>query len=424
MNVKQGYKQTELGVIPEDWITTEFHHVLEGFSSGMTPYRGSPEYFKGDIPWVTSGELNYNTIIDTIEKITPDAVSHTGLKILKSGTFLMAITGLEAEGTRGSCALLGIEATTNQSCLSLNPKNGLISNDYLFQFYRHYGDYLALKYCQGTKQQSFTGGIVKTLPIILPPTLQEQQAIAQALSDADALIQSQEQLIAKKQQLKQAAMQELLTPPNKDGKRLPGFDGEWQEGVWEDVLSGFTSGMTPYRGTPEYYTGDVKWITSGELNYNIITDTLEKITEDAVNETNLKKLPVGTFLMAITGLEAVGTRGSCAIVGVEATTNQSCMAIFSTPRMTTDYLYHYYLMHGDELALRYCQGSKQQSYTAQIVKRLPITFPADIEEQTRIATILSDMDAEIAALQKQLAHYRQLKQGMMHQLLTGKTRLI
>ncbi|MCC6702633.1 MAG: restriction endonuclease subunit S, partial [Fluviicola sp.] len=94
--IKVKTKTSHYGPIPEDWIDCLFEDVLDGFSSGMTPYRGNPEFYRGQIPWITSGELKYSQINDTIEKITPDAVKKTNLKILPVGTFLMAITGLEA----------------------------------------------------------------------------------------------------------------------------------------------------------------------------------------------------------------------------------------------------------------------------------------------------------------------------------------
>ncbi len=84
-------------------------------TSGSTPSRTHPEYFQGNIPWVSSGELNHGIILDTKEHITITAVKETNLKILQKGTFLIAITGLEALGTRGRCAILGTDATTNQS---------------------------------------------------------------------------------------------------------------------------------------------------------------------------------------------------------------------------------------------------------------------------------------------------------------------
>ncbi len=167
----------------------------------------------------------------------------------------------------------------------------------------------------------------------------------------------------------------------------------------------------------------MRWITSGELNFNSITETKEHISEEAVRKTNLKVHPIGTFLMAITGLEAVGTRGACGVVGAPATTNQSCMAIYPSPGLRSDFLYHFYVLRGNELALRYCQGTKQQSYTAQLVRLLPIDLPPTVEEQRTIANVLSRMDAEIEALQAQCEKSQLLKQGMMQELLTGRRRL-
>jgi type I restriction enzyme S subunit len=246
----------------------------------------------------------------------------------------------------------------------------------------------------------------------------EQQAIADALGAVDALLREQRALLAKKRDLKKATQTALLTR----ARRLPGFSGEWQEKTLGEVATGFSSGATPFRGNKHYYNGNIKWVTSGELNYNIITDTIEHISPLAVKRTNLSVLPKGTFLMAITGLEAAGTRGSCAILGTEATTNQSCMAVFPGKELLTDYLFHYYVNYGDELAFRYCQGTKQQSYTGKIVKILPIYLPP-IDEQRAIVNVLNNMAGEIAGLAAQVAKTEALKQGLMQNLLTGTIRL-
>ena len=136
----------------------------------------------------------------------------------------MAITGLEAEGTRGRCAFVGAPATTNQSCLAINGTERMCT-EYLFWFYRMWGQYLAFKYCQGTKQQSYTASIVRNLPIYDPKDIAEQRAIAEALSDIDGLIAALDRKIAKKCLIKQGAMQQLLTGK----KRLPGFTDPWVE---------------------------------------------------------------------------------------------------------------------------------------------------------------------------------------------------
>ena len=294
-------------------------------------------------------------------------------------------------------------------------KSNIVNSYYLTQFINQYMSFPL----ESTGVPQLTVPQIENIEIDLPDFTQ-QVAIAEALSDVDSLISSLQKLIEKKRAIKQGTMQELLTGK----KRLPGFYGEWKHGVWKDVLSGFYSGATPYRGRADYYKGNIRWVSSGELNYNIIKDTIEHISEKAKSETSLIAHPAGTFLMAITGLEAAGTRGSCAILGKDATTNQSCMAIYGTDKMVIPYLYHHYLLNGEELAFQYCQGTKQQSYTAAIVKELPIYYPCDIVEQQAIAQVLSDMDSEIEQLEKKLVKYQQIKQGMMQELLTGRIRLV
>lgn len=294
-------------------------------------------------------------------------------------------------------------------------KSNIVNSYYLTQFINQYVSFPL----ESTGVPQLTVPQIENIEVALPDYTQ-QVAIAKALSDIDSLLSSIQKLIEKKKAIKQGAMQELLAGK----KRLPGFYGEWKHGVWKDVLTGFYSGATPYRGRADYYKGNIRWVSSGELNYNIIKDTIEHISEKAKSETSLMVHPAGTFLMAITGLEAAGTRGRCAILGKDATTNQSCMAIYGTDKMIIPYLYHYYLLNGEDLALQYCQGTKQQSYTAAIVKELPIYYPCDIGEQQAIAQVLSDMDGEIEQLEKKLSKYRQIKQGMMQELLTGRIRLV
>ena len=259
MNIPQGYKQTEFGPIPLDWDLCTFKDVLATFSSGATPYRGIPEYYNGDVRWISSGELNYNHIYDTLEHISQQAVRNTNLRIHKPGTFLMAITGLEAEGTRGRCAFVGAPSATNQSCLAINGTDKMCT-EYLFWFYRMWGQYLAFKYCQGTKQQSYTADIVKKLPIYGPKDIAEQRAIAEALSDVDGLIAALDKKIAKKRLLKQGAMQQLLTGK----KRLPGFTDEWETirlGDWATM----NSGGTPTSSVPEYYNGHIPFLSIRDI---------------------------------------------------------------------------------------------------------------------------------------------------------------
>jgi len=326
--VPEGYKLTELGVIPEDWKVSKWGDVLDGFTSGATPYRAIKSYYKGNVKWVTSGELNYNYIYDTIEHISKEAVEKTHLKIHPSGTFLMAITGLEAEGTRGSCGILGSPATTNQSCMAIYGTDKVTVN-YLFYYYLMFGNDLAFKYCQGTKQQSYTAKIVKNLPIIHPINIKEQQAIAEVLSDVDNLITSLEKLIDKKQKIKQGIMQELLT----GRKRLPGFTGEWEVKKVKE-FGEIVTGGTPSTVIKEFWNGKIPWVTPTDIsNRKEIYDTERKITELGLNK--LRKLPAGSVLIT-----CIASIGKNAILKIAGACNQQINAIIPYSDYDSDFLYY------------------------------------------------------------------------------------
>ena len=161
--------------------------VLDDMYNGQTPSRNKSEYWNGNIKWLSSGELNRGTVYDSIEMITENGQKSANLRIVPKGTFIMAITGLEAAGTRGNCALLGFDTTLNQSCMALFPKKDLLTSDFLFQWYRKVGEEYGLNYTQGTKQQSYNAELIKILPISLP-LVAEQKKIASYLRNLDNLI--------------------------------------------------------------------------------------------------------------------------------------------------------------------------------------------------------------------------------------------
>ena len=414
MGLKPGYKQTEVGVIPEDWDVVLLDSVtMRG--TGHTPSKSHPEYWGGQIKWISlqdSDRLDRHYIHDTAVTITPAGIANSSAKMHSKGTVV-----LSRDAGVGKSSIMADDMAVSQHFIAW--KCGPLLINHLLYFW--------LQANKSEFERIAMGNTIKTIglpyfrELLVPlPKATEQEAIAEALSDADALIESLEQLLAKKRHLKQGAMQELLTGK----RRLPGFTGKWRTRQLGEVIESCSSGATPYRGRPDFYKGTVKWITSGELNFNFIEETIEHISQDAVQMTNLKTHPTGTFLMAITGLEAAGTRGACGIVGSPATTNQSCMAVYPTTELRTEYLYHYYVHRGNELALEYCQGTKQQSYTARLVKLLPMVLPPSTDEQAAIAAVLSDMDNEINTLDAKLTKARQLKQGMMQELLTGRIRLV
>jgi len=205
--------------------------------------------------------------------------------------------------------------------------------------------------------------------------------------------------------------------------RFAGFEEEWNSYFLEDVIKSFVNGQTPSRNVDSYWNGEIPWVSSGELNYNHITSTIEQITEEGKGKANLKLLPAGTFLMAITGLEAAGTRGSCAILDIEATTNQSCMALFpKEDKLTTKFLYYWYLKVGEHYGIKYTQGTKQQSYNKELLEKLPIVIPDNLKEQDKITDCLSLLHFKIELLEKKYKSYVDFKKYLMQQIFAQKLR--
>ena len=410
------------GQIPNDWLVCSFEDVLDGFSSGMTPYRGKPEFYKGNIPWITSGELNYNTITDTSEKITKEAVTKTNLKILPIGTFLMAITGLEAAGTRGSCGITGIKATTNQSCMALFPKDGKILSKYLYYFYVKYGNVLALKYCQGTKQQSYTGRIVKILPINLPPTLEEQKSIATALSDVDELISGLEKLISKKKDIKRGAAQALLS-----GKiRLNGFGHakemkESQLGLipkdWDVKLLPEVFNYIHGKAHEQHIDSSGSYTV---VNSKFISSEGKVSKQSSDNFCPAKKGDILTVLSDLPNGKALAKTYYVNVSMKYAVNQRICIW-----RSKKDYpLFLSYIMNRHKYFMKFDDGVTQTHILNHHIEKCPVLVPSDINEQKAIAKSLNEMDAEITQLETKKEKYENIKQGMMQELLTGKTRLV
>lgn len=411
------FKDTEIGKIPEEWEIGYFGDVLCTFSAGATPYRGIPDYYNGKINWISSGELNYNVIYDTIEHISEEALRNTNLCLHAPGTFLMAITGLEATGTRGKCAFVGAPSATNQSCLAINGTNKM-DIKYLYWYYRMYGDYLAFKYSQGTKQQSFTATIVKNLPITYPKQVIEQHHIASALTSIDNLIASLGKLIEKKKNIKQGAMQQLLT-----GKtRLKGFNEPWMEHTIDELFD-LGNGYTPSKSNPAYWTnGTIPWFRMEDIRTNgrILKDSIQHITPEAVKGSGL--YPKYSIILSTTA-----TIGEHALLIADSLANQRFTflnrKVNRKNMISIMFFYHYCFILG-----KWCRDNINAGGLLAVnmddLKNHSIYIPKSIAEQQAIATILTKMDDEITALEAKRAKYEAIKQGMMQQLLTGKIRLI
>ncbi|ESN15804.1 hypothetical protein L370_01865 [Enterobacter sp. MGH 24] len=433
--VPAGFKLTEVGIIPQDWECVPFGNL---FKTNIKKINVSDHEL---VSFIGMQDVSEDAKLKNSIRL-PFKEVKSGFTYFEKGDVLLAKITPCFENGKG-CHTAELPTNVGFGSTEFHVLRENEDSDSRFIYF-----WTTEKKFRSSLESEMVGSAghrrvplvaIKTYLIPCPKNRKEQRAIADTLSDVDDFIIASEKLIAKKQAIKTATMQQLLT-----GKtRLPQFalrdDGavkgykkselgdipeDWTVTILNDVIDSCSSGATPYRGVTEYYKGNNRWITSGELNYCVINDTIEKISDGAIKDTNLKIHPTGTFLMAITGLEAAGTRGACGIVGKPSATNQSCMAIYPNNKLDSNYLYHWYVYNGDTLAFKYCQGTKQLSYTAGLIRKIPLFLPTDKKEQTAIAAILSDMDKDIQTLRQRLDKTRQLKQGMMQELLTGKTRLM
>ena len=410
MEVNPGYRQTEIGVIPEDWIVASLGDIAIT-SSGTTPARalGERYYRDGTVHWVKTLDLNNSILSDTDEKVTKLAIDETSLRSYPAGSVLVAMYG--GFNQIGRTGLISMPAAVNQAITAIQPHANKLHSEYLLAALNFRIDYWKSVASSSRKDPNITSQDVRSFPVALP-ILAEQRAIAAALSDVDALLESLDRLIAKKRNLKQAAMQQLLTGQT----RLPGFSGEWELKRLGDIATYF-SGGTPSTDVSSNYGGQIPWITSGDLNQGYIVDVQGRITDAGLANSSAKLVEPGALLIALYG----ATSGVAAISRVRAAINQAVLAIL--PRQDNVYFIYFKLIFLKNWVIStYTQGG-QPNLSGEIVKSIEMRLP-QISEQDAIADVLTDMDYELASIEQRRNKTAALKQAMMQELLTGRTRLV
>jgi len=392
MEVKAGYKLTQVGVIPEDWEAVTIGDVAT-FSGGSQPPRSTFRFAskQGYIRLIQIRDYKtdeYATFIP--ELMARKRCTAEDIMIGRYGPPIFQI-------------LRGIEGAYNVALLKAIPSER-IHREFFFNVLKQ--EKLFQLIDSRSQRSSGQTGVempaLKGYRLSLPP-FPEQRSIATVLSDMDALLRSLDQLIAKKRDLKQATMQQLLTGK----KRLPGFDGEWEVKRLGDITE-IVMGQSP---------------SSSNYNTKRIGLPLIQGNADIDNRKTIKRI----FTTQITKR---GRSGDI-LMSVRAPVGEISRALFDiclgrgvcAIRHDNDFIYHC-LINLEPNWTKHSKGSTFESVNSADVKALEVNLPKDSDEQTAIATVLSDMDTELAALQQRRDKTRALKQGMMQELLTGRTRLL
>ena len=251
-----------------------------------------------------------------------------------------------------------------------------------------------------------------SIPILLPP-LEEQKRIAEVLSLCDDIIENLTELIDKKEQYKKGVMQRVLSGE----VRFKGFTDEWKTVRLGDITE-MSSGGTPNTKNKEYWNGNIVWVTIKDITSanNFLYDSEKKITKKGLENSSAKMFPINTILYAM-----YASIGECIISKVECTTSQAILGMECSEKI--DFMFLYYLLVSyKNNAKRMRQTGTQPNLNKQIVSDFEFNIPS-LEEQKKIAGLLSLIDEDIENLKKQLELRKQQKKGLMQRLLTGEVRI-
>jgi type I restriction enzyme, S subunit len=391
MKLTAGYKQTEVGVIPEDWGVCNLQGVCgEAITYGIVQ---CGPHIQNGVPYIRVSDMNSEQLdVGGMLRTAPAIAAQFSRSRVSEGDVVYALRGKIGEVRLVDSEVAGANLT--QGTARLSPNNRMNSTYLLWSLRSQHalrqGDLSA----KGSTFREITLEALRQIQLPVPP-ITEQRAIAKALSGVDALLAKIDQFIAKKRDLKQAAMQQLLTGQI----RLPGFSGEW-------VVKRL---------------GEIVEIKKGQL----ITEKTVVLGEIPViaggkkpayfhNEPNR----IGkTITVSASGASA----GYVALFDCPIFASD-CSTISEGRHYSIEFIFFQMQLHQDAIYRAQTGGAQPHIHAVDLVP-IEIGCP-ELKEQTAIATVLSDMDAELTALEARRDKTRALKQGMMQALLTGRIRLV
>jgi len=397
--VPVGYKQTEIGVFPKDWDVVN----IDSIASVKTGAKDTQDKIDdGDFPFFVRSQ--------NVERI--NSFSFDGEAVLTAG---------DGVGTGKIFHYIMGKFDYHQRVYCISDFFECTGKYFYYQFSSRFHDRITSMTAKSSVD-SVRRAMITEMLIPLPKEIKEQNKISAALSESDILIERLESLVAKKRDIKQSTIQELLT-----GKtRLPGFSDEWQTKLLGD--SATLKARIGWQGltTAEYMkSGEYLLVGGTEFNQGFIDWSLchhvEKIRYDQDRNIQLR-----TDDVLVT---KDGTIGKVALVKDApklATLNSGVFVIRPKQRSFNPVFFYYLLLSRvfEEFLDRLVAGSTINHLYQKDFVNFEFDLPPMIEEQEAIAEVLSDMDAEITALEERLEKARAIKQGMMQQLLTGKIRLV
>lgn len=391
------FKPSEVGPIPVDWEVKRLGEIGD-VVTGSTPPRDDMECWGGNYNWISAKDFKDKYIVDSEEKVTTKGMAFC--RLLPSDSVLVTCI-----------ASIGLNAIAKNPCATNQQINAVIckacNNEYLYYQIEAAKDRM-IELAGQTAVPIINKGDFKNLMIPLPPCA-EQEKIAEALSDVDALLAAMTKLIEKKRAIKQGAMQQLLTGK----KRLAGFTGKWVEKRLGDVAD-FMTATTPTASI------DLRWYIGTEnmlADKAGVTQNFASVPYKVVREYIKGDVLTSNIRPYLKKIWLADRNGGCStdVLVLRTHDRAVCIPEFLVMLVSDDAFF--------DFAMANAVGTKMPRGDKKVLVNFEVRLPS-VPEQQAIASVLSDMDAEIAALEAKRAKYESVKQGMMQELLTGKTRLV
>lgn len=409
MELRPAYKQTEVGVIPEDWGTACLGDKTTKVGSGITPTGGEKVYRQEGRPFIRSQNVGWGTLLLEDMAFIDEATHETfPATEIKAEDVFLNITG--ASIGRSAVADARVErGNVNQHVCIIRANQDVLCPRFLNYFLLSKAGQRQIDSFQaGGNRQGLNFRQIQSFQLPIPP-LPEQHTIATVLSDVDVLVARLNALIAKKRDLKQAAMQQLLTGQT----RLPGFSGAWEMKRLGDVAQPKKDRVDPQRTSVQEFCIELEHIGQG-------TGCLTGHTvagEGASLRSVFQKGDVlfGKLRAYLRKYWLADREGVCS--------TEIWVLVAKHSLILPEFLFQLVQMDRFFEVASMAYGTHMPRSDWNIVKNYELRLPL-LPEQTAIATVLSDMDAEIAALDARRDKTRALKRGMMQELLTGRIRLV
>jgi type I restriction enzyme, S subunit len=426
--VRAGYKQNEVGLIPTDWDVASIADVGTVVRGGSPRPAGDSRYFNGSfIPWLTVAALtniseNQLCVSETASFLTEEGAKHS--RNLDTGTLIIANSG----ATLGVAKILGMQCCANDGIAAvINHRVG--NKEFVCHYINSRTTYLRDVVATGNGQPNLNTALIREMKIPFP-LVTEQRAIATALSDVDALLVKLDALIAKKRDFKVAAMQQLLTGQT----RLPGFSGEWEVKRLGELFS-FSGGHTASRdqlsdnGYCYLHYGDIHLSKKTFIDVKAEFLEIPKLVVGLGDVSSASLLKDGDVVFVDASEDDEGTSKHIVVVNRDDQPYISGLhtIVAKSKGNRMDNLFKRYCFQTRNIKEQFrffAVGTKVSGISKTSVAKVELHFPPSLEEQTAIATVLSDMDTELTALEARRDKTRAIKQGMMQELLTGRIRLV